>query len=207
MRPRQIGYPLSFRGQVCETQGSLPCFPSMVHRARRLPSLRRVPVSPVPRPRRYYEAATTSRRTRPSAYVFASGFHMVLAFRARRSAPGRRQAGDRAWSLAEPALPFRRFPRGCRRDLSGSQVTHPVPSPCSKTPVEPDDLTMSAVPVLPPHPTRRWFRRFHDLEAYGRASVPAVYASRAALPPPMQDSLPAGGLRLYREGVEPSGSR
>jgi Putative transposase len=26
------------------------------------------------------------------------------------------------------------------------------------------------------------------------------------LPPPMQDSLPAGGLRLYREGVEPSGS-
>jgi len=27
------------------------------------------------------------------------------------------------------------------------------------------------------------------------------------LPSPMQDSLPAGGLRLYREGVEPSGSR
>ncbi|HME21872.1 MAG TPA: hypothetical protein VKI44_11075, partial [Acetobacteraceae bacterium] len=25
-------------------------------------------------------------------------------------------------------------------------------------------------------------------------------------PSPMQDSLPAGGLRLYREGVEPSGS-
>src|SRR5208337_609274 len=30
-------------------------------------------------------------------------------------------------------------------------------------------------------------------------------ASRATSPPPMQDSLPAGGLRLYREGVEPSG--
>src|SRR5271165_5022138 len=29
--------------------------------------------------------------------------------------------------------------------------------------------------------------------------------SRATSPPPMQDSLPAGGLRLYREGVEPSG--
>ena len=26
------------------------------------------------------------------------------------------------------------------------------------------------------------------------------------MPPPMQGSLPAGGLRLYREGVEPSGS-
>ena len=102
---------------------------------------------------------------------------------------------------------FRRLPRGCRRDLSGSQVTHPVPLPCSKTPAEPVGLTMTAVPVLPPHPTRRRLRRFHDFEAYGTASAPAVYASRAELPPPMQDSLPAGGLRLCREGVEPSGSR
>jgi hypothetical protein len=37
--------------------------------------------------------------------------------------------------------------------------------------------------------------------------MPAAYASRVASPPPMQGSLPAGGLRLYREGVEPSGSR
>src|SRR2546426_3952192 len=36
--------------------------------------------------------------------------------------------------------------------------------------------------------------------------MPAAYASRTALPPPMQGSLPAGGLRLCREGVEPSGS-
>ena len=35
----------------------------------------------------------------------------------------------------------------------------------------------------------------------------AAYASRAASPPPMQGSLPAGGLRLCREGVEPSGSQ
>ena len=35
----------------------------------------------------------------------------------------------------------------------------------------------------------------------------AAYASREALPPPMQGSLPAGGLRLCREGVEPSGSQ
>ena len=39
------------------------------------------------------------------------------------------------------------------------------------------------------------------------ASSPAVYASRRALPHAMQDSLPAGGLRLYRAGVEPAGSR
>src|SRR5262245_32551509 len=36
--------------------------------------------------------------------------------------------------------------------------------------------------------------------------MPAAYASRTTLPPPMQGSLPVGGLRLYREGVEPSGS-
>src|SRR5262252_9296405 len=36
--------------------------------------------------------------------------------------------------------------------------------------------------------------------------MPAAYASRTTLPPPMQGSLPAGGLRLYREGIEPSGS-
>ncbi len=47
----------------------------------------------------------------------------------------------------------------------------------------------------------------HDFEAHDTASLPAVYASRAPLPPPMQNSLPAGGLRLCREGVEPSGSR
>ena len=38
------------------------------------------------------------------------------------------------------------------------------------------------------------------------ASSPAVYASRRALPHAMQDSLPAGGLRLCRAGVEPAGS-
>ncbi len=39
------------------------------------------------------------------------------------------------------------------------------------------------------------------------ASSPAVYASRRALPHAMQDSLPAGGLRLCRAGVEPAGPR
>lgn len=78
--PRQIGYPLSFRGQVRGTQGSLPCFSSMGLSAWRLPSLQRVPVSPVPRHPQYYEAATTSRRACPSAYVFASGFHMPWRF-------------------------------------------------------------------------------------------------------------------------------
>ena len=78
--PRQFGYPLSFRGQVCGTQSSLPCFSSMGLNAWRLPSLQRVLVSPVPRLHQYYEAPTTSRRACPSAYGFASGFHMPWRF-------------------------------------------------------------------------------------------------------------------------------
>ena len=85
--PRQIGYPLSFRGQVCGTQSSLPCFSSMGLYARQLPFLGRVPVSPVPRLHRYYKAATTSRDARPLAYDFALGFRTCLAFRAHSLAP------------------------------------------------------------------------------------------------------------------------
>src|SRR6516162_9518925 len=43
----QFSYPLSFRGQVCETQSSPPCFPSTVLSARHPAFLDRVPVSPV----------------------------------------------------------------------------------------------------------------------------------------------------------------
>src|SRR5262249_48132048 len=35
--PCMFSFPLSFRGQVCETQSSLPCFPSTVLSARHLP--------------------------------------------------------------------------------------------------------------------------------------------------------------------------
>src|ERR1700730_12473042 len=53
-RSCQFSYPPPFRGQVCETQSSLPCFPSAVLSSRRPPSLDRVPVSPVPRRHRHY---------------------------------------------------------------------------------------------------------------------------------------------------------
>ena len=71
-RPRQIGYPLSVCGQVCGVQSPLPCVRSTVLYSRRLPSLRRVPVSPVPRLRRYYEGATTSRSRAPASLWFRS---------------------------------------------------------------------------------------------------------------------------------------
>src|SRR5262245_4010626 len=53
-RSCQFSYPLPFRVQVCETQGSLPCFPSAVLSSWHPPFLGRVPVSPVPRRRRSY---------------------------------------------------------------------------------------------------------------------------------------------------------
>ena len=164
-------------------------------------------MSPVPRLPRYYEAATTPRRARPSAYVFTSGFHMPWCFscsRARsRCSPSRSSGLERCCGRCSvPA-----FPCGHKRDLSGFLVSHPVPLPCSETPAEPVSLAIAAFPVLPPDPTRRRLQHDRDFEAGHRASVPAVYASRVTLPSPMQDSLPAGGLRLCREGVEPSGSR
>jgi hypothetical protein len=70
-RSCQFSYPLPFRVQVCETQSSLPCCPPAVLSSRRPPSLDRVPVSPVPRRRQYYEGATTSHPRIPG-HLFAS---------------------------------------------------------------------------------------------------------------------------------------
>src|SRR5712671_6309488 len=122
--------------------------------ARRLPSLPRVPASPVPRSRRYYEGATTSHpriyghslvRARsprdPSSFVFA-----VALPEGRRSLPGL-------------ALCWCRRPisgllsRGREWDLSGLQAILPVPLLRSSTPVEPTCPRhvghIDAAPALP----------------------------------------------------------
>ena len=64
-----MGYPLSVRGQVCRAQGPLPCVAATVLCSWRLPSLGRVPMSSVPRRRRYYEGATTSHHASRSLLV------------------------------------------------------------------------------------------------------------------------------------------
>ena len=71
-RPRQVGYPLSVRGQVCGVQCPLPCVRSTVLYSWHPPSLCRVPASPVPRLHRYYEGATTSRTRVPAPLWFRS---------------------------------------------------------------------------------------------------------------------------------------
>src|SRR5258708_23095179 len=70
-RSCQFSYPLSFRGQVCETQSSLPCCPSAVLSSRRPPFLDRIPARPVLRRHQYYEGATTS-HSRIPGHLFVS---------------------------------------------------------------------------------------------------------------------------------------
>ena len=97
------------------------------------------------------------------------------------------------------------FAHGQEQDLPGSLAIHPVTLRRSTTPDDPLRLANSgASGTAHTHLTMKAssfvISRLRD------ASSPAVYASRRALPHAMQDSLPAGGLRLCRAGVEPAGS-
>src|SRR5262249_7297474 len=136
-RSCQFSYPLPFRGQVCETQSSLPCFPSTVLPSRRLPSLDRVPASPVPRRHRYFEGATTS-RSRIPGHLFASlpgPTRFPRSSCSLCSAPARMEVPHRAGILVKPVIPLIRLAH--RVDVSGiSQVPRrpvlclcPVPRP------------------------------------------------------------------------------
>jgi hypothetical protein len=105
--------------------------------SRRLPSLLRVPVSPVPRSPRYYEGATTSHpRIRSHLWIRFHGPPAPPAFvsaaalpRARRSLPGP--------GLWVPAARSSGLASGREWDLSGLQAILPVPLLRSTTPVEP----------------------------------------------------------------------
>jgi hypothetical protein len=139
-RSCRFSYPLSFRAQVCEAQSSLPCCPSAVLSSRRPPSLGWVPVSPVPQRRQYYEGATTSHPASPVTYLFRfRGPRDPSLLRARCCQRSRADGGsDRARTIVQPAVLFAgSLSRGREWDLSGSQATHPVPLPRSKTPAEP----------------------------------------------------------------------
>ncbi len=100
-----------------------------------------------------------------------------------------------------------RFPNfaGTVKALRRPARAFPVPYG-SQTPAGPAGPRHGGPADAAPGPTRRRLQHGHDIGAQPRASVSAAYASRAASPPPMQGSLPAGGLRLCREGVEPSGT-
>ena len=156
---RQFGYPLSFRGQVCGAQGLLPCFLATVLIPWRLPSLVRVPVSPVPRGQQYDEGATTSRLRIPGhLFVSLPRSTRSSVVRARfDSAPGRVEDPVQARAFVQPAA---QVPACSRMDASGiSQVPRrSIPCLCPGLRPRPDrrSLTMTVPSMLPPlNPQRR----------------------------------------------------
>src|SRR5262245_65108480 len=62
---------------------------------------------------------------------------------------------------------------------------------------------MAVSPVLPLPTRRQRLQRDVNIGATAGASAPAVYASRVVLPPPMQDSLPAGWLTFAERESNP----
>jgi hypothetical protein len=159
LRSRQFRYPLSFRGQVCGAQGLLPCFLATVLIPWRLPSLARVPVSPVPRGQQYDEGATTSRLRIPGhLFVSLPRSTRSSVVRARfGSAPGRVEDPIQARALVQPAA---QVPACSRMDASGiSQVPRrSIPCLCPGPRPRPDrrSLTMTVPSMLPPlNPQRR----------------------------------------------------
>ena len=99
------------------------------------------------------------------------------------------------------------LPRGRERDLPGFQAIHPVPLPRSTTPAEPTTPRLPTVSsMLPPRFPRRRLQRLMNFGALSRGFGTCCLRfknSVATIPA----KLASGWLaRLYREGVEPSGS-
>ena len=162
-----------------------PVFPAMVLIAWRPPSLRRVPASPVPRPLRYYEAASTSRRACPSpmasprgsvrarSFVFAVALPAMFEPTAGPGALFTRRSRVPGFSVRATTGPLR-FPG------------RPLPRLCPALRPRPywSRLAMSSRSMLPPDPTRRRLRRFHDFEAATGLQRPLSTLQRTPLPPP-----------------------
>jgi hypothetical protein len=185
---------------MCLANGSLdaaPPFPPAGSRQARFP-----------RPRQYYEGATTSHPRihgrlllrcrsprRPPSFVLAS------------RAPGTGGGPDPGQGLSVRRLSLRSglVTRGRQWDLSGLQAIHPVPLRRSRTPVEPTWPRHSR-----PH---RCCPRQPDGEGFGNSHFgattplrhPLPYASRFASPLACKACFRPAGSRLYRKGVEPSG--
>ena len=164
----------------------------------------------VPRLQRYYQGATTSCPCMSFGLLFSPvGSAGACRVRVRHIAlpppyrPGNGPgSGFACWHPLSSVLAH-----GQEQDLPGSLATHPVTLRRSTTPDDPLRLTDNGASGTAPTRLTMKASSIDDFEAYPAASSPAVYASRRALPHAMQDSLPAGGLRLCRAGVEPAGSR
>src|SRR6201987_5141192 len=151
--------------------------------------------------------------TRIPGHLFVSLPGSTLSFSVRVSQlplalPEGRRGAFRARSIVQPTTPsVSLLSRGRERDLSGSQAIHPVPLPRSKTPAE---------PTIPRHwRFRRCCPRFFDSEGFSVRTISGLprgfstcclrFTNGVAT---IHAKLASGWLAgLYREGVEPSGSR
>jgi hypothetical protein len=152
--------------------------------ARRLPSLLRVPASPVPRSRRYYEGATTSRlRIYGRLLVRFRSPCDPPSFVSRRSAPGRSEVPPGPGPLLVPAAPVSGcLARGRKWDLSGLQAIRPVPLLRSGTPVEPTCPRHAGHVDAAPAGWTAKASAILDFGANTQLRHPLPYASRVTLP-------------------------
>ena len=147
--------------------------------------------------------------THPRSLIcFASGVHAILLGSCLAAcAPGRSEDAVRARVIVQPATQFAGLlSRGHERDLPGSQAVRPVPLPRSRTPAEPTTPRLLTVPSMqPPLPSQRGLQ---PLEISGLprgfSTCCLRFTNGVAT---IHAKLASGWLaRLYREGVEPSGS-
>jgi hypothetical protein len=164
-------------------------------------------VSPVPRRHQYYEGATTSRsRISRSLIGFASGALAVPPWfvLAGASAPGWMEVPPRARIVGQPVI---HLPAHFRVDASGtSQVPRrSLLCLCSGLRPRPNRraLASGGLTSAAPAAARAKASACYRYRGYRGASAPAVYASRAVLPPPMQDSLPTGWLAFAGRELNP----
>ena len=164
----------------------------------------------VPRLQRYYRSATTS-CSRMSFGLLISPAGSAGVCRGSYSPERSRRHADLTTGRG---LDCSRWPsplqRPCPRARAGSPRFPGDPSRDFAPVHDPGDdplrlATDGASGAAPGHLTPK-ASSLYRFRGYRDASSPAVYASRRASPHAMQDSLPAGGLRLCRAGVEPAGS-
>ena len=159
------------------------------------PSLLRVPVSPVPRSRRYYEGATTSHpRICGRLLVRFHGprdppsFMLACALREeRRSLPGQGLCSSGSPSPACSRVDARGISQVFRRSIP---CLCSVPGPRSSRRA----LAITVTSVLPPLSGRRRPRTLADFGANPRASAPAAIRFTLRVAARMQGLLPAGRL-------------
>jgi hypothetical protein len=139
-------------------------------------------------------------------YGFGSRPHALLLC---SCSPKRSRGTWRSPAGLDHLVGRRPCPAGCTRghvrDLTGSLAIRPMPLPGSRTPAEPTRPRPWRSCRCCPRPLDTQGLRDINFEADTGLQHPLSTLQERRRRQPRQDSLPAGGLRLCREGVEPSG--